>query len=218
MKNSPVTSLLAAATLFLVPAALSAQPAPADDDAPPPPRGPRWERFDVDADGKLDATERAAAEAAVRERLSANPRFVERADTDDDGVISDNEWAAAKTKFKEMREHRGEGRGPGPKGSRKDRPGHDPDFRRGYLLGKYDANGDHKLDEAERATLKADMEGRVRARMEKQLARLKAADTDGDGKFSDAEWAAAKESFRAEMKDRHPGMGRPGMPPPPPAE
>lgn len=215
MKESPVTLLLAAATLFLVPASLSAQPDPADDDAPPPPRGPRWERFDANGDGKLDDKERAAV---VRERLTANPRFIERADSDDDGVISDNEWAAAKTKFKEMREHRGEGRGPGPKGSGKDRHEHDPDFRRGYLLGKYDANGDHKFDEAERATLKADMEGHIRARMEKQLARLKAADTDGDGKFSDAEWAAAKESFRAEMKHRHPGKSRPGMPPPPPAE
>ncbi|MFZ9681649.1 MAG: hypothetical protein ACO3DQ_00375, partial [Cephaloticoccus sp.] len=203
MKNSPVTSLLAAATLFLVPAALSAQPAPADDDAPPPPRGPRWEKFDANGDGKLDATERAAAEAAVRERLTANPRFAERADTDHDGVISDTEWTAAKAK--EMREHRQERRGQGPQGGREGRPERDPDFRRGYLLGKYDANGDHKLDKSERATLKSDMEGRIRARMEKQLARLKAADTDGDGKFSDTEWAAAKESFSAEMKDRRPG-------------
>lgn len=211
MKSSALTSLLAVATLFLAPTVLSAQPAP-DDDAPPP-RGPRWEHFDTDDDGKLDETERAALEKEMRTRMAENPRFLERADTDKDGAINDAEWAVAKEKFKGMRKER-------MKEFKERRElARDPEFRRGYLLGKFDANGDHKLDKAERAQARAEGEKRVREHMEKQLARLKAADTDGDGKFSDAEWEAAKENFRKEFRERHPGMpGRDLPPPPPPPE
>lgn len=227
MKNSPLTSLLAAATLFLAPAILSAQPAPDDnDEAPAPPRAPRWERFDTNKDGKLDDTERAAAEAAMRAKLTQEPRFIERADTDGDGKISDAEWAAAKEKFQQMRKRfaergeRAEQRGDrGERGPRGPREGmRDPEFRRGYLLGKFDANGDHKLDDTERAALRADMEKHIREHLEKQLARLKAADTNGDGKFSDEEWAAAKKTFREEFRKEHPGMPGRDMPPPPPEE
>jgi len=102
----------------------------------------------------------------------------------------------------------------------------DPDFRRGFLLGRYDKNNDGKLEPEERAAIKADMEKRIRARMEKQLARLKAVDANGDGKISDEEWAAAK----AKMKEPHKGMFHDGPapkdgegpdappPPPPPAD
>lgn len=207
MKNSSLTSLLAVATLFLAPAVLSAQPAPEDNDSP---RRARWQRFDTNNDGKLDAAERAAAQKEMRTRLSENPRFLARADTDKDGVISEAEWTAVKEKFKSDREHRR------PKFKhRRDREHvRNHEFHRGYLLGRFDANGDGKLDKAERAQARAEGEKRMRARMEKQLARLKSIDADGDGVISDTEWKAARKNFRKELRERHPeGHGR-RLPPP----
>lgn len=205
MKNTSLTSLLTLATLFLAGTAI-AQPAGSADEP-----GPRWKKLDLNQDGKIDETERAAAEQKMRDRLAEHPRMLARVDTDQDGEISDAEWAGAREKLKEMREHRpsrDEACGPGKAGLR------DPEFRRGYLLGKYDANGDKKLDETERTALRTDMESRMRDHMEKQLTRLKAVDRDNDGKISDAEWAVAREKF----KEAHPGKGPrgPGMMPPPP--
>ena len=207
MKNPPLTSLLAVATLFLAPAVLSAQPAPEDDDSP---RRPRWQRFDTGDDGKPDATERAAAQKEMRARLAENPRFLARADTDKDGVISDAEWTAAKERFKSMREHRR------PKFKQRRHREHvsNHGFHRGYLLGRFDANGDGKLDKAERAQARAEGGKRLRERMEKQLARLKTIDADGDGVISDAEWKTARKTFRKECRERHPGRH---LPPPPEA-
>jgi hypothetical protein len=76
----------------------------------------------------------------------------------------------------------------------------DPAFRRGFLLGKFDQNNDGKLDETEKAAACAAGEQRQRTQLEKQLARLKAVDADGDGKISDPEWAAAREKFQQERK------------------
>jgi len=162
MKKPRLTSLLTAATLFLV---LGAAGARAQEAATPPPPAPP-------ATGE-------AAEQSLRQRLEKDPRFLARADTDHDGKISDAEWAAARDRFKAMRDQRG----PGFAGRPDDR--RDPAFRRGYLLGKYDKNGDGRLDETERAAMRADMEARLRRHMEKELARLKAIDTDGDGKISE---------------------------------
>lgn len=207
MKNPPLTTALAAATLFLAPALLFAQPTP-EGEAPKPPLRPHQARLDANQDGKVDEQERAAAEKARRDHLAHNPRFLERADTDKDGTLSDNEWEAAKGKLKNMRKPRAEK----SKAHRERARG--AEFRHGYLLGKFDANGDRKLDKAERAQVRAEGEKRMRAHLEQQLARLKAADTDGDGKFSDTEWTAAKESFQAAAAARRPGKGAP----PPPKE
>jgi Ca2+-binding EF-hand superfamily protein len=219
MKKINLTSLLAVATLFLSAQAI-AQPADQPEDAGR--RGPHLKKLDLNQDGKIDETERAVAEQQMRARLTENPRMLARVDTDQDGQISDDEWAVAKAKFNDMRQKRLHSRkdrdewGPGKQGPR------DPEFHRGYLLGKYDANGDHQLDETERAAIRTDMETKMRTGMEKQLARLKAVDTDNDGKISDAEWAVAKTLF----KDEHPGFAQhgpkgprgPGMMPPPPPE
>jgi hypothetical protein len=219
MKKSDLTPLLAVATLFLATTTF-AQPADRPDEDGP--RGPRFKKLDLNQDGKIDETERAAAEKQMRAKLAEHPRMLARVDTDKDGQVSDAEWAVAKEHFQKMRGMRARGeegrvaRGPEKGGPR------DPEFRRGYLLGKYDANGDHQLDETERAAIRSDMEARMRAGMEKHLARLKAVDADNDGKISDAEWAVAKEKFKGE----HPRMGEhgpkgprgPGMMPPPPPE
>ncbi|MBW7893874.1 MAG: hypothetical protein H3C27_02070 [Opitutaceae bacterium] len=208
MKKSELTSLLTAATLFLAPGAIAtAQPMPAPGaDQPGPNRHARMlERFDANADGRLDQAERATArtaiEAEMRGRLADNPRFLQRADTDRDGALSDAEWAVAREHFQRARAERMQHTRPGPAGFQ--RPGagphrpRDPGFQRGYLLGKYDADGNRRLDEAERNQLKADRENRVRQQMEQRLARLKAVDADGDGHINDTEWAAAKATFKA---------------------
>ncbi|MDA0812926.1 MAG: CotH kinase family protein, partial [Verrucomicrobia bacterium] len=114
-------------------------------DSPPPdfldnPPPPVLERFDTDGDGKLDATERAAAEAEISERFGAGGRppfggpggpggaseemaLVEQFDTDDDGFLNKEERAKArehKKKTATETEGRPGGRGPGgrPPGGR----------------------------------------------------------------------------------------------------
>lgn len=249
MKKPDLASVLAAATLFLALGAINASAQ--DDKTPPPPPadmpGATWhakmlERFDANKDGKLDDAEKATARETMskemRARMEKNPRFLAMADTNHDGKISDEEWTAARGKFQHLREARMEHmehrlRADFHRDRRSMKPicekcagMRDPEFRRGYLLGKYDKNNNGKLDPEERAAMKADMELRIRTRMEKQLARLKAIDANGDGKISDEEWAAAKAKF----KELHKGMrhdGPPPMagegpdtppPPPPPAE
>lgn len=69
----------------------------------------RMKKFDTDGDGKLNETERAAAETAMRAEISSNPRAMARVDTDGDGKVSDTEWAAAR---KAMEGQRGGQRGP----------------------------------------------------------------------------------------------------------
>ena len=231
MKKSELTSLLTAATLFLALGALSARaevPTPADpDQSDRPLRGRLLERFDANGDGRLDDTERATARANVdremRDRLAGNPRFMQRADTDKDGTINDAEWAEARGHFQRARADRMERRRPAAFAQPHRRaPGarlharHEPGFQRGYLLGKYDADDNGRLDETERAALRADRESKMRQRMEQGLARLKAVDPDGDGRISDPEWAAAKETYQA-RRQAGPMKRGPQGPVPPPA-
>ena len=213
MKNPDLTSLLTAATLFLSLGVIvgTAQGA----DGPPPFEGPgkqMREKADLNKDGTIDETERAAIEQKMRARMSQNPRFLKRADTDKDGQISDEEWGVAKKKLhkmRQMRRHHGEKMSDRRHG--KDAHGRqakdDRKFHRGYMLGKFDANGDKKLDETERAAMRSAGESKMRAKMEAHLQRLTAVDTDKDGQISDEEWAVAKETF----KKAHPGRHGRGM-------
>ncbi|MCF7686916.1 MAG: hypothetical protein K9M98_01730 [Cephaloticoccus sp.] len=202
MKKPDLTALLTVATLFLA-GPVTAQSS--DQPVDPSPRASSMKMMGINQ----DAPDRATAEANMRAKLSENPKFMGRADTDKDGRISDDEWAIAKEKFwhhrqermEKRREHRDEDRpakGPQARG-----PKDDPAFRRGFIMGKYDANNDGRLDESERAAVRTAMEAKMRGTMEKQLARLKAVDTDNDGKISDGEWAVDREKF----KEMHPGMG-----------
>jgi len=59
----------------------------------------------------------------------------------------------------------------------------------------------------------------MRAGMERNLQRLRAVDTDNDGKISDAEWAVAKEKHQAKKAGRRQarrGEERPAATPPGP--
>jgi hypothetical protein len=196
MKKPDLTPLLLSATLFLAfGAAVSAQEAP-----PPAPEAP-------------------AADAVIPPPPRAE--MIKKFDKNGDGQLDDAEKAEARKAFvkkhpglakhmKQAKEKRGPGAGP-----------EDKDFRRGWLLGKFDANNDGKLDETERAAARADGEKRLRAGAEKRLQHLKSLDTDGDGKFNDTEWAAAKAEFQKQHPERagrdgppHDGPPHDGPPPP----
>lgn len=192
MNQRQLTPLLLSATLFLAAQGVGAAETVSASPAPAPVYGPRHaemlQKYDLNKDGQLDETERAAMRAQRREaRPPGRPA-----------------WGAA----------RGPEQGPRP-GLRGPR---NPEFRRGYVLGKFDANGDGKLDETEKAAVKAATEKRLRTGMERQLQRLRAVDADNDGKISDAEWAAAKEKRQAEMaaKAAQRANRKAGPPPPPP--
>ncbi len=71
------------------------------------------------------------------------------------------------------------------------------------LLKKFDKDGDGKLNDAERADLKAAMEKRRGAADAKMLERF---DTDKDGKMSDEERKAARAAMAKERKEIHTAM------------
>jgi len=147
--------------------------------------------------------------AAVAQDKPPRPDEARRAsmlkqfDRDGDGALSPAERTTAREAMQKMRQGQRPG-GPGPGA----KPPGGPAFRHGYLLGKFDADGDGKLSETERAAAKAHVEQRMRTRMEKQLARLKTGDADGDGKISDAEWAAAREKMQAWRQEHGPKAGK----------
>lgn len=208
MKKPDLTRMLLSATLFLG-AGLAAQaqetpPPPSPDDevalAPPPP------------------VDESIQPPPVRAEL------IKKFDKNGDGKLDDAEKAEARKAFGKnhprlAEKMRSAKRGPG-----------NEDFRRGFMLGKFDQNGDGKLDDTERAAARAEGEKRMRAGLEKELQRLKAIDADGDGKISDSEWAASKaqrEKTRAEHGERGPrgekgerrqGPDRHDGPPPPPLQ
>ena len=172
------------------------------DDPPkrPGPGGPGraqiLKQFDKNGNGKLDPEEREALRKA----------FLERFDTNGDGQIDASEREAAR---KALRMRRG-GRRTGapqaakskrpPGGKRRDTPrgkGNAPFGKMGgraALLRRFDRNGDGKLDEQERAALRAFVQQRGGGRgMRAQL--LRQFDKDGDGKLNEAERRAAREAF-----------------------
>lgn len=126
-------------------------------------------------------------------------------DADGDGKLNPAERAAAREAMQKMR--KGPGERPGFRPHTKGGP-RDPAFQRGYLLGKFDKDGDGKLDETERAAAKAEMDQRMRTMAERRLERLKSVDTDGDGKISDAEWAAAREKMQEWRQEHGPKAGK----------
>ena len=210
MKKSDLTTLITAATLFLSFGVLNVTAKNNNQGGPkgnfsPERHAAMMKIADTNGDGQVDETERAAMKAQRREKMAQNPRFLKRADTDGDGKISDAEFAAAQKKGKQMRDQR-----KSAKSARGDRAKADPKVVRAYMLGKYDANGDRKLDESERATMRSEIEAQMRAKAEEHLQKLSAVDVDKDGKFSDEEWEAAKEKL---MKDgpRQGGPRGPGI-------
>ncbi len=133
--------------------------------------------------------------------------FLKKFDQDGDGRLSAEERAAARATVRKPRplHHAGAParlhgfQGKPGKGGPRDA------FRQGYLVGRFDRDGDGRLNAEERQAVRAEREQRQRAGLERQLQRLKAIDADGDGKLSDAEWNTAKEKFQKRSGDRRPG-------------
>lgn len=73
--------------------------------------------------------------------------------------------------------------------------GHDRKGRKAKMLKKFDANGDGKLDDQERETMKNAMKAR-------HAELLKKFDANGDGRLDESERAAAKESFKKEHSQK----------------
>ncbi len=214
MKKSDLTTLVSAATLFLSLGVLNATAQPynkggAKDNPSPERHAAMMKLADTNGDGQVDEAERAALKKQRRDKMTQNPRFLKLADTDGDGEISDAEFAVAQKKAGKMRDHR-----KSRKGDRAERGqvGKDPKVRYAYLVGKYDTDGDRKLNEAERATMRADVEKQMRAKAEEHLQKLNAVDVNKDGKFSDEEWEAAKKDLMKDgPRERGPRGPGPGM-------
>ena len=191
MNQRQLTPLLLSATLFLAAHGAQAADESSATPAPAPSNGPRHaemgQKFDLNKDGQIDESERPAMRAQGREARQPGRPA----------------WGA----------RRGPDQGPRHGLRRME----DPAFRRGYVMGKFDANGDGKLDDTERAAVKAAAEQRMRAGMERQLQRLRAVDTDNDGKISDAEWSVAKEKRQAKKAAKAAERAADDdVPPPPP--
>ena len=79
----------------------------------------------------------------------------------------------------------------------------DPADRKAEMLKKFDKDGDGKLSDTEKTTLRAEMQNRRGGRERKQWTAeqrdemLKKFDTDGDGKLSQEERDTAREAMKA---------------------
>lgn len=133
-------------------------------------------------------------------------RILEQFDKDGDGMLNDEEKAAAAAALKDRT---GDKMGDAT-----------PDQIRERLKERFDADGDGKLSDEERAKMeeqlkkmqenKGEGDGGKHPLMEKFLERQKARfDKDGDGELNDAERSAAKEAFEKMLKERK-GMKRDG--------
>ncbi len=113
-------------------------------------------------------------------------QFMERFDTDGDGVLSEAERAAAR----EAREAEGGRRG-GPEGERPSRE---------EMMKRFDTDGDGQLSESERAAMQAEMEQHRSERPDGERPSreemMKRFDADGDGTLSEEERATMRESMQ----------------------
>lgn len=75
------------------------------------------------------------------------------------------------------------------------------------LKAKYDTNHDGKLDETERAALRADVAARIKSSHPQLFATI---DKDGNGTLSDSEFKAAREQLKALRKERRTGKDATG--------
>jgi Ca2+-binding EF-hand superfamily protein len=107
------------------------------------------ERFDKDGDGALSADERKAVEADREAKL------LERFDADGDGKLSDSERAAARGAAKKQAPAR-----PGAAGNPATPKRPAAEAARQKLLEKFDADGDGKLSDSERAAARTARQNR----------------------------------------------------------
>lgn len=116
--------------------------------------------------------------------------FIERFDTDGDGLVSATEREAAGEKRNGKRPpKKGEKKGPPPRGA-KDEERHE------HMLERFDEDGDGELSEKEREAAKESLLSKWGDRGERKRQHLlEKYDADGDGELSDEERAKARKSF-----------------------
>ena len=131
-------------------------------------------------------------------------KILEKFDANGDGELDEEERAAAR---EAMGGRRGK-KGPGPKGDKDGEGVRDRDGKRGGpppgIIEQFDADGDGKLNEEERAAAKAAFEAKMaerKAEMEAHRAAiLEEFDLDKDGKLNEEERAAAHAAMKERME------------------
>ena len=148
----------------------------------------RFAKLDVNKDGKLDASDRAAKRAEMQAQM------FERLDANKDGSISKAEWDQHAADRDAKRAERGEKRADAGEGKRGMRGHHGKrGGHHGIMMGRADANGDKVVSQAEFQTA--------------ALARFDAADTNKDGKVTAEERAAQREAWKAKAGESRPKPG-----------
>lgn len=182
MKTSFVSLYLLTATLFAGSAlAQSDAPVAATPSATPPaPQGDQpfrqrmLERFDANHDGKLDAAERATARAEWAKR---------------GGPKGEREYAEYR-EFREFRQFRHW------KKMAKKKQHHRHERMRSAMLQRFDHDGDHRLNDAERAEARAaGKQGRERFQATRQEA-LERFDANHDGKLDPTERQGMQQAWQ----------------------
>lgn len=143
MKTTSLVPACVAATLFLAPYLMAAEPTPSAEgssDAKAERHAAWVKRFDKDGDGKLNDAERAAAkeEVAGNRRGGGKKRgeLVKRFDKDGDGKLNEAEKAAAAEDL----------------------------YSRPRVVKRFDADGDGKLNDTEKATARQALIDRAKGR------------------------------------------------------
>lgn len=150
----------------------------------------RFAKLDVNKDGKLDASDRAAKRAEMQAQM------FERLDANKDGSISKAEWDQHAADRDAKRAERGDKRADAGEGKRGMRGHHGKrGGRDGMMMGRADTNGDKVISQAEFQTA--------------ALARFDAADTNKDGKVTAEERAAQREAWKAKAGEWRAKRGAP---------
>ena len=155
-----------------------------------------------------DSDQVAGRQAGFRQRL------LERFDSNEDGVLSDEERAAVPRRAKKRARHRGRfgRRGLALKTFDSDGDGtlnneersNARAARKERILKHLDSDGDGTVSEEERSARPRRGKGRFRhrARFGRRGAQLRRFDTDGDGELSDEERASARTARKKHIIDR----------------
>ncbi len=143
--------------------------------------GEHFAKMDVNADGKLDKTDREAMRAQMRTKM------FDKFDADNNGAIS-------KSEFEAMHRGRPEGAREGRRGDRAGMAGHRMGGKRGHglrhggMAKMADTNGDGAIDQAEFTAA--------------AMKRFDRVDADQNGTVTQAERTAAREAMKAKWQER----------------